>query len=264
MKSVGRWGVTLGLVGTAIMGSSLMGSTQVLALPQEQILEKLGPIPVFTITDNKGAPLVASVPDNQSQSKNASVAGVFINQSDAQAFVDQLSKKNPALAKTVRVVPVSLGEVYKLDQTNQNKPKPLEFTYVPAKQQVDAALALLRQGGQKVERFNGTPLFVAKAGTDKGYLTIKQNNQQVIPFFFNKEELQNVLERFKQQQPNLASTVEIQVVNLEGMIQTLETRNDTQLNQIMLIPPRSSIDFVRALKPASAQNQSQPATPKRP
>ena len=56
MKSVGRWGVTLGLVGTTIMGSSLIGSTQVLALPQEQILEKLGPIPVFTITDNKGAP----------------------------------------------------------------------------------------------------------------------------------------------------------------------------------------------------------------
>lgn len=262
MKSMSRWGVTLGLVGSAVIGSSVVGIRQALALPQEQILQKLGPIPVFTITDNKGAPLVASVPNSQNK---AGVAGVFINQGDAQAFVEQLKKKNPNLAKTVRVVPVSLGEVYKLDQANQNKPNSLDFTYVPAKQEVDAALALLRQSGQKVDRFNGTPLFVARAGSEKGYLTIKEaNNQQVIPFFFNKEELQNVLDRFKQQQPKLASTVEIQVVNLEGVIQTLQSRNDAQLNQIMLVPPKASVDFVRSLQPANARNQSQGATQRRP
>ena len=83
---------------------------------------------------------------------------------------------------------------------------------------------LLRQGGQKLDQFNGTPLFVARAGNEKGYLTIKEaNNQQVIPFFFNKEELQTMLERFKQQQPKLAPTIEIQVVNLEGVIETLQS-----------------------------------------
>jgi len=259
MKSMGRWSATIGLVGTAIVGSSLVGSMQALALPQEQIVEKLGPVPVFTITDNKGAPLVASAPNGQNK---PGIAGVFIEQRDAQAFVEQLKKKNPNLAKSVRVVPVSLGEVYKLDQANQNKPNSLDFAYVPAKQEVDAALALLRQGGQKVERFNGTPLFVARAGNEKGYLTIQQaNNQQVIPFFFNKDELQNVLNRFKQQQPNLASTIEIQVVNLEGIIQTLQSRNDAQLNQIMLVPPRASIEFVRSLQPANAPNQQ--AAPQR-
>jgi len=39
--------------GSAIMGSSLIGGMPVLVLPQEQILQKLGPVPVFTITDNK-------------------------------------------------------------------------------------------------------------------------------------------------------------------------------------------------------------------
>ena len=51
----------------------------VLALPQEQILQKLGPVPVFTITDSKGAPLVASVPNAKNK---AAVAGVFINQEE--------------------------------------------------------------------------------------------------------------------------------------------------------------------------------------
>ena len=258
MKVIGRWGATLSLLGSAVVGSSLIGNTQALALPQEQILQKLGPVPVFTITDNKGAPLVASVPNTQNK---AGVAGVFINQGDAQAFVEQLKKKNPDLAKNVRVVPVSLGEVYKLDQANQNKPNALDFAYVPAKQEVDAAQALLRQGGQKVEQFNGTPLFVARAGSEKGYLTIKEaNNQQVIPFFFNKQELQTMLERFKQQQPKLAPTIEIQVVNLEGVIETLQKRNDNQLNQIVLVPPKASIDFVRSLQPANAQNQKPAAT----
>ena len=61
MKSMNRWGATLGIAGSAIIGSSLIGTTQALALPQDQIVKKLGSIPVFTITGNKGAPLVASV-----------------------------------------------------------------------------------------------------------------------------------------------------------------------------------------------------------
>lgn len=264
MKSLVRWGATLGLAGSAIIGSSLIGSMQALALPEEQIVQKLGAVPVFTITDQKGAPLVASVPNEQNNAQNQeakSIAGVFINQGDAQAFVEQLKTKNPDLAKSVRVVPVSLGEVYKLDQANQNNPKSLDFTYVPSKQQVDAAKALLQQNGQNQNQFNGTPLFVAKAGNEqkKGYLTITQANQQVIPFFFNKEELQNMLDRFKQKQPDLASTVEIEVVNLEGVLQTLQKGNDQDLNQIMLVPPRESVDFVRSLKPAPTQNQNQPA-----
>ncbi len=250
MKSMFNWGAKLGIVGSAIVGSAIVGTLSAIALPQDQIVQKLGPVPVFTITDAKGAPLVASNNDNK---KEGGVAGVFINQRDAVEFVNQLKTKNPQLAKSVRVVPVSLGEVYKLDQASGNKPNALDFAYVPAKQQVDSAMALLKQAGQDEKQFQGTPLFVAKAGKEKGYLTIKQADQQVIPFFFNKEELQTMLERFKKQQPDLASTVEIQVVNLEGIIETMQSRNDTQLNQIMLVPPKESVEFVRKLQPAAGK-----------
>lgn len=256
-SSMFSWEATLGIVGSAFIGASTLGSIAALALPQEQIVQKLGPVPVFTITDQTGAPLVASSRD--AQNKQESVAGVFINQKDAQAFIEQLKTKNPDLAKTVRVVPVSLGEIYKLDRENESKPNALNIAYVPSQQQVNAAVTLLQQSDQKVEKFNGTPLFVARAGKEKGYLTVKSADQQVIPFFFNKEELQNMLEKFKQQQPDLAASVDIQVVNLEGMIQTLQTRNEKELNQIMLVPPRESIEFVRSLKPTSAPNQTQPA-----
>ncbi|MBA2748100.1 MAG: hypothetical protein H0U45_05040 [Tatlockia sp.] len=252
MKSMFSLGTKLGIVSSAIVGSAIFGTMSAFSLPQDQIVQKLGPVPVFTITDAKGAPLVASNNDNK---KEGGVAGVFINQKDAEAFVNQLKTKNPELAKTVRVVPVSLGEVYKLDQASSSKPNSLDFAYVPAKQQVDAAMALLKQSGQDEKKFQGTPLFVAKAGKEKGYLTVKQADKQVIPFFFNKEELQSMLDRFKKQQPDLASTVEIQVVNLEGVIETMQSRNDTQLNQIMLVPPKASVDFIRSLPAAQPRKK---------
>jgi len=256
MKSLVRWGATLALAGSAIIGSSLIGSMRVLGLPQDQIVKMLAEVPVFTITDASGAPLVATVPNGQ---KKATIAGVFINEKDAQSFVDQLKTKNPNLAKTVRVVAVSLGQVYQLNQTNQNKRNSVDFDYVPDRQQVSSALTLLQQSGQKVNEFPGVPLFVATGKQGKGYMTIKRNNQQIVPFFFKKEDLQSLLERFKQQKPDLAATVEIQVVPLQAVIQKLKTGNDANLNQIVLVPPQESVDFVRSLQSAPTQNQSQPA-----
>lgn len=249
-KSLVRAGAMLSLVGSIVLGSSLIGNIRALALPAEQVMQKLRSVPVFTITDGQGAPLVASVSEG---GKNASVAGVFISQRDAQAFVEKLKGKDPSLAGSVRVVPVSLAEVYQLAESNKNSAEKVEFAYVPVEQQVQSALATLRQDGKQVQEFNGVPLFLATGGPEKGYLTIKRENEEVIPLFFNKEELQGMLAKFQQQQPDIASSVKIQVVNLEGVIQLMQTSNDPQVNQIMLIPPKESVDFVRSLQPAQPQ-----------
>jgi nickel transport protein len=188
------------------------------------------------------------------------VAGVFISQKDAQEFLNNLKSKKPDLAKNVQVVPISLAEVYQLNQTNKGKPEQLDFAYVPSKQQVDTAVSLLKQqGGQAPQQFNGTPLFVARGGKDKGYLTIQQNGKAIIPMFFNKEELQGLLDRFKQQQPTLAATIDIQVLNLEGLMEVLRTKNDPQLDQIVLVPPQQSIDFLKSITPQQGAPANKPA-----
>lgn len=257
MKSLVRWSTAAGLVGSALIGSFLAGTMQVLAIPQEQIIQKLRPVPVFTIADSQGAPLVASPPSGQ---KGPAVAGVFISQKDAQEFLNNLKSKKPDLAKNVQVVPISLAEVYQLNQTNKGKPEQLDFAYVPSKQQVDTAVSLLKQqGGQTSQQFNGTPLFVARGGKDKGYLTIQQNGKAIIPMFFNKEELQGLLDRFKQQQPTLAATIDIQVLNLEGLMEVLRTKNDPQLDQIVLVPPQQSIDFLKSITPQQGAPANKPA-----
>jgi len=132
--------------------------------------------------------------------------------------------------------------------------------------QVQSAKTVLQQTGQQVNEFNGVPLFLARGGAENGYLTIQRGQQEVIPLFFNKEDLQGMVDRFKQQQPNVTATIKIEVVNLESVLEALRTENDPFLTQMILIPSRESLEFVRSLQPAGAgqnpqlaPNQTRPA-----
>ncbi|GAB4530871.1 MAG: hypothetical protein Tsb0014_13910 [Pleurocapsa sp.] len=237
IKSLVRWSATVGLVGTTILYSGLAKNLKAWALPAEQVQQKLAPVPVFTIADEQGAPLVAS------GENDAKVAGVFISQEDANEFVTQLQSKNAELASKVKVVPVSLGEVYKLAESNQSQENALNFAYVPEEEAVNSAKTILQAAGQEYK--GGVPLFVAKGGEKQGYLTIEANSQQVIPFFFEKEQLDSMVNKFKEQKPELAGDVKIEVVPLENVIETLKTSDDEMLQKIVLMPSTESLEFLQ-------------------
>lgn len=257
-NSLFRWSIALGILGSTVVGSAFVGINPAMALSEEQVMQKLQQVPVFTITNPDGAPLVASVPNGQDNNANSSVTGVFISQQDALAFIEKLKAQNPQLASSVKVTPVPLGEVYRMAESSKDSPERVVFDLVPMQRQVDSALALLREDGQQVQQFPGVPLFYASGGTDKGYLTIQRGDEQVIPFFFNKEDLLNLIERYKQQQPNQPlSNIEIEVANLQQVVQVMQTSNDQQLEKIVLVPARESIDYVRSLQ----QPGQQPARP---
>lgn len=258
MKSFLRWSTALSLVSGVLLGALTAGAQQVLALTDEQIIDRLRPVPVFTITDAEGSPLVASPGEGEA---GTAVAGVFISQQDAQNFLNSLREQNPQVAQNVQVVPVSLAEVYQLARTSESQEDPLEFAFVPMPQQVQLALTILRQSGEAVEQFQGVPLFVARSSDQNGgYLTIQQGEQEVIPMFFKQEELQAMLDRLRSDQPALAEQMTIQVVNLEGLIDTLENSENPDLNNILLVPPRETLEFIRSLQ-SQQQPQPQQAAP---
>jgi Tic22-like family/RTX calcium-binding nonapeptide repeat (4 copies) len=230
-----------------LTASETVGNLKALALSDAQIDEKLLPVPVFVIADATGSPLIASVPkQGQGETGNASVVEIFISQKDAQAFVEQLKTRNPQLAALVRVMPASLGEIYRLAQANKSKPDEVQFAYVPNPQQVEFAKTVLRQNGQQVNEYQGVPLFLARRGPENRYLTIQRGQQEVIPLFFNQEELQALVARFQQQQPNVTASIKVEVVNLESVLEALRTDSDPFLTQLILIPPRESLEFVRS------------------
>ena len=208
---------------------------------------KLDPVPVFTIADEQGAPLVATGDDGEK------VAGVFISQAEAEQFVVQLQEENPELATQVRVVPVSLGEVYNLSESAQTEESGLNFAYVPEEESVADATNVQNANGEQYE--GGVPLFVARNGPEGGYLTIERDGQQVIPFFFDLEQLEDLVARFEEQRPELAGNINIDVVPLEGVIETFETSEDPILDQIVLVPTEESIEFVQSTEDSNSDRQ---------
>ena len=153
------------------------------------------------------------------------------------------------MADQVKVVPVSLGEIYQLDQANEQQENGLNFAYVPMQEQVESAQTL---AGEAYE--GGVPLFVARGGETNGYLTVPHNDQQVIPFFFEQEQLQQMVTRFKEQQPDQASTVKIEVVALESIIATLHSSDNELLKNIILVPSSESLTFLESLSPNNPPN----------
>ncbi|MGY6530478.1 MAG: Tic22 family protein [Cyanobacterium sp.] len=227
------------IVGATVVSCWLAPMGKLLALPQEVIVEKLQSIPVFTIADNQGAPLVATNGENDNQR----VAGVFISKTDANNFVEQLKQNNPELGGQVQVIPVSLGEVYEMSEANAEQPDGIRFAYVPRQADVEQARQL--NAGYR----GGVPLFVATAGNDQGYLTVRQGDQEFIPFFFEESQVRDLVEGFKQSQPELANSVQIEVVVLEGVISALEQGDDELLERIMLWPSQESIRFIQQNSP---------------
>ncbi|QDZ39302.1 hypothetical protein FRE64_04775 [Euhalothece natronophila Z-M001] len=249
MKSLLRWSVRLGVVSSAVAGFLVSMVPNSIALPQEQIVQKLQQVPVFTVADENGSPLVASGDDD------SQVTGVFMSQQDAQDFVGRLQEENPELGEQVQVVALSLGEIYQLEQQNQQNGEGLNFAYVPTEEQVNSAVSLLEQQGQQVEDFQGVPLFIARSSQDEGYLTVEQNGQQIIPLFFEKQQLRGMIEQFEQSQPEQANSVEIDVISLQGMVQTLEQEDDPQLEQVELVPSQESLEFIQSVQQQQQQQQ---------
>lgn len=227
----------LGMVSTAILSMGFGHNSKAWALPTEQVLQKLNPVPVFTITNDKGIPLLLSGKDD------SQVAGIFINPQDAENFINDLKTKNPELANQVQVTLVSLGEVYKLAQENKTKENEIFFNLIPEKTEVALAKDILSQSGQEYK--GGVPLFVAKVGSGNEYLIMGKDAQQIIPLFFEKEQLEKMVTVFKQQKPDLANSVTIEVVPLENIIATLQSSDDETLTKIRLVPSTESQEFVR-------------------
>lgn len=263
MKSLVRWGATFGIASSVLLTGILgVNNLQVIALPQDQVVKKLQEVPVFALANSKGEfPII----ERRNASKSISLIGFFISKQDAQKFLDnRIKKENPTLASTLQVRPLSLADYYKIVQEAKKKQDSVIYTLVPTQQQVESAKTILNQSGQKVQQFNGIPLFIPKL--KKGYLTIPvpQSKERYIPLFFEKEQVVALLEEFKKAVPQEAGNTGIEVAELNGVVETLNSSNDPNMSKFILYPSRESISFIRSLAPnSSAPRQLPNANPPR-
>ncbi len=261
MKSLVRWGTTLGLLGSTLLGTVVSINAPVLALSEQQVKEKLDSVPVYLITNSQGLPLSRPLPEAQGQ-KGGSVTGVYMSQKEAQSFIKELQnvkEKDPKMTemvKSLQVTAVPLGVIYQQLQSSKGKPDRLLFAFKPVEQEIKAAMDLLRQSGQQVNQFKSVPVFAVRFAPDKGYVPIKlpSDTQEIVPLFLSKQDALGLLGQVKGQFPK----ADIQVVDVDGVIKTLQDKNDEWLNRVVLVPSAESRDYIKTL-PQTPSN----ATPSR-
>jgi len=243
MKRLALWGRRLGIAGSVLLGTLITAAHQVLALTDEQVAERLRSVPVFAITTPEGAPLVNTISRDGQQ---VAVAEVYMNWQDAEEFLQGLQQANPDLAQQVTIKPLSLGEIFRLLSEAPEGSNVPRFSLVPAEEQVRAAVTLLQQQGESVQEFEGVPVFYAESTQNGGgYLTITQGEDQVIPLYFYQADVQSLLTRVSEQNPSLANTMQVQVTTLEALISVLRSDDDPALNNIFLVPPTDSLQYIQ-------------------
>jgi nickel transport protein len=258
MKSLIRWSTTIALVGSVLAGSLFGNSSRVLALTDEQVMERLASVPVFTLVDGEGSLVVATF----TEENNPPVATVFISHENAEIFLQNMQTNDPEGSSDVRIAPISLARVYEIALAGRDEENPLQIAFIPVQQDVDAAMSILQASGETVEEFPGVPLFIAKSGEgeEEAILTIRRGEQEVIPMYFSEDEIQAAIAGLRESQPDLAATVRVDVVPLGRLIENLRSSDNPDLNQIYLVPPQESVEFIRSLQ-QQATDQPQPQAP---
>lgn len=242
MNELVRQSARITLITAAVVSIWGAAGLPAFALTEEEVLQKLAPVTVFTVTNAEGSPLVVAVPVEEGEPLE--VAGAFMSQGDAEAFLERLQAEDPSLTDQVQVTPASLAEVYQLDFQFEGEADDIDFIFIPVEAQAQNAQTLLESD----QELQGVPLFVARGGEQGGYLTIEREGEQAVPFFFDYEQVQQIANEFQAANPDQADTVEIQVVPLEGMINTLRTQDDPGLESVVLIPSREGLEYLQQLQ----------------
>lgn len=226
------------------------------ALTPEEISRKLEAVPVFTLTDPQGAPALVEV--GTRDGKRETVARMFLSPQDAVAWLDRLKAATPSTAAngTLRVSAVPLSAVYDLLQ----KPAAdYQLQLIPDLDEVKLARELLERNQQPAEKLQGIPLFLVTAsdGTGPTYVTVDQDGTEEIRFYMDRAQAETVAQEFASQTPDLAATVQIQVVDLDEFLAVLAERDDEWLGRVRIMPSTEAQAFLQ-------NTPSAPSTPSNP
>jgi Tic22-like family len=267
MKSLVRWGTTLGLVGSTVLTTVFSGNIPAFALSEQQIKEKLDAVPVWMITNPQGLPLSRQLPasNNGKKTPGGSVTGVYMSKAEAQAFIKELQAvKNPdpkmtEMLKSLQATAVPLGSIYQQLQQTKNQAERLQFAFKPVDQEIKGAMDLLRAGGQDVKQFTSVPVFMVRFAPDKGYVPIQlgSDKKEYFPLFMSKQDALALLNQVKSKFPK----ADIQVVDVDGVLKTMQDKNDKWLEQVVFFPSPEAREYIRTLSSNNPQQKpnQQPA-----
>lgn len=236
--------------------SALLAQAAAGPMSRQEVAERLNLVPVFAIVSQNGTPVVANV---ERDGRTIQVVSFWLDQAQAQQVLEQVKASNPEIASQARVVPLSLGYAYEKSEEERAKNSDLYFEVVPRASDVEAAKQVLKETGQDVPaEAIGVPLFYGRSG--EGLLTIEQDGHEVVPFFFDRNDLRRALDRAAAQNPDVVGKTQIEVTSLAIVVERMlapDAQADVQ--KIAFIPSRSALEYVQSLaRPANPSASPQP------
>ncbi|MDJ0718728.1 MAG: hypothetical protein QNJ54_31635 [Prochloraceae cyanobacterium] len=260
MKLLIRSTLLISLVGGSILGAitsvnqslSWLSTAPAQALPLADIQKKLKTIPVFILTDKSGKEAITvSVQEGNSKQQ---LGIFFFSPKDAEAVLRELRVQKPQMSQNAQIKTINLNEAYELAQqparnrTEQN----IKISFQPSAHEVKKAIQLLKSRGQKIQQFNGVPLFYATKGDNKTLISVEILDEQqrqvekvVIPVFFSQQDLEDLLADMRQQNPQLGSEAKIQITSLDDLVTLMKDSNQSEIQQIVFMPSTEALEFLR-------------------
>ncbi len=267
-NAIATLGVSGVLAFSPVLGLISSSSQPAYAMTEAQVLERLNGIPVFAITDDKGAPLLGAIPQQPNRPQEAKqILLFFLSPDDAQNLLNQLKTSNPQVASKAKVSILSMNQAYQAIKAN--KDKTVAFEFVPSKASLESARAIVKAQGKTDKDVPPVPVFFATSGTgnQQGLLTIEADGKQTVPFFFDQRDLQSLLDRAKQQQPNLAKDAKIQVTSLFVVLDNMiakDNKKNPEAERFQFVPSRTAFEYVMRNNPSSRPATPAPARPATP
>lgn len=230
-------------VGALALGTWLATLTPSLALTPSQLGEKLGTVPVFTIgIVEENSVTFLEEPIKTQSGGEVAISRIYMNPQDAQADLEQIRTDNPTLPSNVSVARISLGEIYCLSQEEgcdqQPAPtgEPPSFIYFPDRDQLGAALDLLKSQGTEVAE--NTPLFVPLFFAQ----VVTGANSTTVPIiYFSLKDLECDIATAKSDNANLQQAdFQVQVTTLGQVLQQLRSPENANATELSFVPIQRS------------------------
>ncbi|MEL6139038.1 MAG: Tic22 family protein [Cyanobacteria bacterium J06626_23] len=240
-RLIARRFACLGLASASLIG---VGALPAGALPESEIVDALTNIPVFIVATPEGGyitnRLVREAEDGQPRQEVA-LLNVFFSGDDAEEFLQQARAENEPFAENAIVGWTELAALY--EQAQADNEVPLRLLFVPQVEEIAAASEV------DASYEGGVPLFVPKFSDDNSYVLLPIGNlnggEPVVPVFFSQGDIDGALAALEDQDPELRSRIEIEVLTLESLIQQMRATDDPNLTRLQLLPDSDAINYIR-------------------
>ncbi|MGF1512507.1 MAG: Tic22 family protein [Elainellaceae cyanobacterium] len=237
-----------------IVTSAVLGAIHpAWALTQEEVIEQLQRIPVFTIVDSNGVSLTVEFQEEESE-EAVSVAPIFINRADAESFLTRIQDTESELPEDIRVALSPLGPVYAASVDEENPENQLALQYVPSPDEQQSAVEVLQgrleergEDPSVISRFLGAPVFASC--NDEGNC--------LSPFFFSYGDYQEFIDNLGEEGEQIPEEFQPGVVTLQSLIESIESAESA--DRLWIIPSpetRQEIEGLQGVSEDAAEEEA--------